>query len=265
MTSVLGNRSRDALFLCYHSINARGPEYLSLPPETFERQLATLRSRGFRPGGLSDLRSIQDGGRSVGPHAFLTFDDGYTDNYTHALPLLEAYSFTAWIFVLPPLVEREGAFEWPEVRGYAESFPDVMRSMSWTMIEEMAQSGLEIGSHGMAHPRLPELGDEELNEELWDSRVAIKARLGRCDALAYPFGQWDARVEAAAARAGYSFAFTIPDGGQSSFGPLTIPRLPVDKRDHSWRFRAKLSTPGRMLFLSSARPALRRLRSKVPR
>lgn len=45
----------------------------------------------------------------MGRYAFLTFDDGYEDNYTNALPLLRQYGFTAWIFVLPPLVERQAA------------------------------------------------------------------------------------------------------------------------------------------------------------
>lgn len=197
----------------------------------------------------------------MGRYAFLTFDDGYEDNYTNALPLLRQYGFTAWIFVLPPLVERQAALSWPEVADDAAAYPEVMRSLSWKMIEEMAEAGFEIGSHGLRHPHLPQLGDDELTEELWQSRTEIKDRLGRCDSFAYPFGEWDDRVEAAAARAGYSFAFTSPSAGQRRVGPLTVPRLPIDARDRSWRFRAKLTTPGRTMFLSSVRPITRKLRS----
>lgn len=259
--AALGNLSREALFLCYHSINVRGPEYLSLSPETFERQLAMLRSRDFRSGDLAALRSVADSAPSDGPYAFLTFDDGFEDNFTHALPLLKAYGLAAWVFVLPPLVDRQAAFGWPEVREYAEDFPDVMRSLSWEMVEEMAEAGMVIGSHGLSHSHLPQLGDEELTEELWQSRAQIKSRLGSCDSFAYPFGEWDPRVEAAAARAGYSFAFTSPWGRQRKFGSLTIPRLPIDARDRSWRFKAKLSAPGRRVFLSPVRPMLQRVRT----
>jgi len=258
---ALGNRSPEALFLCYHSINSRGPDYLTVPPETFERQLAMLRSHGYRSGDLAALRRIRDDGPSIGRHVFLTFDDGYEDNYTNALPLLRRYGFSAWIFVLPPLVRRQAALDWPEVGDDAAAYPEVMRSLSWKMIEEMAEAGLEIGSHGLRHPHLPQLGDDELAEELWQSRQEIKGRLGRCDSFAYPFGEWDDRVSAAAARAGYSFAFTSPAAGQRGVGPLTVPRLPVDARDRRWRFRAKLTPPGRALFFSPVRPMTRKLRS----
>ena len=263
MTSGLANRTRDALFLAYHSISPRGPDYLTVPPETFERQLATLRSSGYRSGDRAALRTLASGGAPGGRHAFLTFDDGYEDNYTTALPLLREYGFTAWVFVLPPVVESQAALDWPEVADAAAAYPEVMRSVSWTMIEEMAAAGLEIGSHGLRHSHLPRLGDEELTEELWQSRVQIKGRLGRCDSFAYPFGEWDARLEAAAARAGYSFAFTSPSAGQRRAGPLTVPRVPVDARDRSWRFRAKLTSPGRIVFLSRVRPMVRKLRASA--
>ena len=136
-----------------------------------------------------------------------------------------------------------------------------MRSVDWAALERMKEGGFEVGSHTLAHAHLPRLGGERLREELWHSRAAIGERLGSCDTLAYPFGEWSPEVAAAAADCGYRYAFTLPTtSGQRGATPLSIPRVNVDYRDGERRFSAKLSPWGSRLLLSSAVGALRRRR-----
>jgi peptidoglycan/xylan/chitin deacetylase (PgdA/CDA1 family) len=256
----LRNRSREAAFLCYHSIAPEGPRYLTISADLFERQLALLRRRGYRSGDLDALAELS-AGRVVGPTAFLTFDDGFVDNFETALPLLREHGFGAFVFVLPPLLDTGGNFEWPEMAEDLERHRETMRSVTWPMLEQMREGGFEVGSHTLSHPHLPRLAGEELREELWQSRAAIKERLGSCDTIAYPFGEWSPEVAAAAADCGYSFAFTLPTvSGQRQATPLSIPRVNVDYRDDERRFAAKLSPWGRRLLLSSAVAAVRRRR-----
>ena len=262
---ALRNRSGEAVFLCYHSVAAEGPPFITISPETLECQLADLRRRGFGSGRLEALPELAAGRRPERPQAFLTFDDGYVDNFETALPVLRDYGFSPLIFVLPPYVDRGAAFDWPEVAAARARYPQVMRSMSWAMVEEMAEAGVEFGSHTCSRPHLPGLGDEELGQELLDSRRRLRERLGRCDALAYPFGEWSPRVAAAAAAAGYSAAFSLPLGGQRTASPLAIPRINVDHRDRGLRFRAKLAPASRWLFLSPAKVLARRARRSLRR
>lgn len=268
MRNLLRNRSSRATFLCYHSIAAAGPRYLTVSAELFERQLAFLRRRGVRGGGLAELREAAAGGR-LAPTAFLTFDDGFRDNHDTALPLLREYGFPAFCFVLPPLVDAGAALAWPEVAEDQRRFADTMRSLTWSMAEEMREAGLEIGSHTLTHPHLPLLGPEQLREELWQSRARIRERLGSCDTLAYPFGEWSPEVAAAAADCGYAFAFSLPQHrGQRLATPHSIPRLNVDYRDEPRRFVAKISPAGRRALLSpllaSARRRARAVRRRMP-
>ena len=257
----LRNRSRGAVFLCYHSIAPSGPRYLTIGAELFERQLAALRRRGFQGGDLATLAELASGDRPDRPTAFLTFDDGFRDNFETALPLLREYGMPAFVFALPPLLETGGAFEWPEMRDDLVDHAETMRSVTWSMLEQMKEGGFEVGSHTLSHSHLPRLGGEQLREELWQSRAAIKERLGSCDTLAYPFGEWSPEVAAAAAECGYRFAFTLPTvSGQRWATPLSIPRVNVDYRDEGRRFAAKLSPWGRRAFLSSAVGALRKRR-----
>jgi peptidoglycan/xylan/chitin deacetylase (PgdA/CDA1 family) len=257
---LLRNRSSGAAFLCYHSIASAGPRYLTITPELFERQLATLQRRGFRGGDLAELEQLA-ARRPPARLVFLTFDDGFRDNFETALPLLREYGFPAFVFVLPPLLDAGGAFEWPEMRADLVDHATTMRSVTWPMLEQMKEGGFEVGAHTLTHPHLPQLGDEELREQLWQSRQTIIERLGDCDTLAYPFGEWSPRVAAAAAESGYRFAFTLPTvSGQREATPLSIPRVNIDYRDEERRFAAKLSPWGRLLLLSSAVGALRRRR-----
>ena len=264
MNRVLQGRSRRAVFLSYHSVTEDGPPYLSLRPSTFEQQLDILARKGFRSGGRADLERLARGERLSGRRAFLTFDDGFVDTVTTALPRMTAQGFAGIVFVLPRHLESGAPLDWPEVVGEASRRPALMRSIDWPMAEKLVEAGWEIGSHTLTHARLTTVGDEALRQELLDSRRLIADRLGRCELLAYPFGSWDPRVAEAAADAGYSFAFSLPFGQQLQATPLSIPRVMVDDRDVSWRFRAKLSRPGRVALFSPLRPLVRRALRRRP-
>jgi peptidoglycan/xylan/chitin deacetylase (PgdA/CDA1 family) len=256
----LRNRSRRAVFLSYHSVADVGPRYLSVSPALFERQLDHYASRGLRSGGLAELRDLV-AGRESAANLFLTFDDGYVDNREQALPLMRERGVRAFVFILPPLVDEGAPLLWPEVADEVEAAPQTMRSLTWPMVEELKEGGFEIGSHGLRHASLPTLSDEELREEMLDSRQRIVERLGSCETIAYPFGDWDPRVARAAADCGYEIAFTQPTKiGQRRASALSIPRVNVDYRDEGRRLDLKLSGAGRRLLLS---PRLTRSRRRL--
>lgn len=257
MSRVLANRSREAVFLCYHSIAERGEPYLALPPELFERQLALLRRLGYRSGGLEDLERLRRGERLPRRTAFLTFDDGFRDNLLVAQPLMAEYGFHPIVFVLPPLLDEGRGFEWPELVEAHAREPQLLRSLTWDEVERMVEQGAEVGSHTLSHPHLPELDDERLTAELVESRRVLVERFGSCEMLAYPFGEWNPRVAGAAQDAGYRFAFSLPQGPQKAVGALCIPRLNVDFRDRPVRFFCKLRPGVRRLLLSEAGERLR--------
>jgi peptidoglycan/xylan/chitin deacetylase (PgdA/CDA1 family) len=253
-------RSRDAVFLGYHSVVDAGPAYLSLRTDIFASQLKFLAAKGYRSGSKADLEALADGRPTDGRRAFFTFDDGFLDTFEVSRPLLAGHGFTGFAFVLPRHLDDGAALDWPEVSGEVDPHATVMRSMTWEMAEEMARDGWEIGSHTLTHARLTDLDDEALRYELEASRRLIIERLGSCDTLAYPFGAWDRRVARAAADAGYRYAFTLPIQAQTGATPLSIPRLTVDNRDSRIIFRAKVSQVGRLTLFSPLRPLARWMR-----
>lgn len=253
-------RTRDAVFLGYHSVVDDGPAFLSLRTDIFTSQLDFLARKGYRSGSKADLEALAEGRRNGGRKAFFTFDDGFLDTYETSRALLARHGYTGFVFVLPGHLDDGAALDWPEVAGEVGPHAAVMRSMTWEMAEEMAREGWEIGSHTLTHARLTDLDDDALRHELVESRRLIVERLGGCDTLAYPFGDWDRRVEQAAAEAGYRYAFTLPIQAQAGATALSIPRLTVDDRDKGAVFRAKVSWAGRLALFSRLRPLARWLR-----
>lgn len=261
----LANRGPGAIFLCYHSVHPDGPPYLSVRPELFAAHLRTLRHHGYRSGRCADLVALEAGDPPEQPLAFITFDDGYVDNYEVALPILLEYGFSALVFLVTAQVGRP-ALVWPELSGAGVRYPDVMRPLSWEMVDAMAAAGVEFGSHTRTHPHLPRLDDAMLADELATSRAELEARVGTCLALAYPFGEWNARVASRANTVGYRWAFSLPPGVRFG-GPWCIPRVSVDHRDDARRFALKLHPVVRALILSRTAHAARlaRIRLRVAR
>src|SRR5439155_25811028 len=108
--------------------------------------------------------------------------------------------------------DRDGPMSWPGISQWVRTeHEEELRCLSWDQLRHLADDGWEVGSHTRSHPRLPELDDVALAEELAASRTRCEERLGRaCPSIAYPYGAVDERVVDAAGRAGYRFGFSLP-------------------------------------------------------
>lgn len=88
--------------LAYHSVSETGwyrSGSLAVSPALFERQMAFL-ARHYRVLTLDEVVDCIERGRPFPPSATaITFDDGYLDNFTTALPILVRYGLTATFFV----------------------------------------------------------------------------------------------------------------------------------------------------------------------
>jgi peptidoglycan/xylan/chitin deacetylase (PgdA/CDA1 family) len=122
-----------------------------------------------------------------------------------------------------------------------------------------------VGSHTRSHPRLTSLSDGELESELRGSREDCERLLERpCQSIAYPYGDCDERVIAAAGRAGYRVAGALSSRLHAA-RPLEWPRIGIYYGDDERRFRAKVSPVVRRLRTTAAYGAADRLRKALRR
>src|SRR5215468_4343222 len=100
-------------------------------------------------------------------------------------------------------------------------------AINWRQAREMADAGMEIGSHTLTHSILTGLSDERLREEVGRSRDRIQSAIGRkVETFCYPNGDYDLRAQCEVARAGYQFAVTTEVGLNSRrTDPLALRRI----------------------------------------
>lgn len=104
------------LILCYHRIGTGSiPFYSELPTGLFEQQMRFLRKHYRVLSLASACRELESGGGPQ-PAVVVTFDDGYSDLYTQAMPILQRYEIPATIYL------TVGAIETGEVAWYDRIF-----------------------------------------------------------------------------------------------------------------------------------------------
>ena len=89
---------RQVPVLMYHAVgdDCWGEEHLFVRPAELEQQLQYLSENGYETIFFEDLAHLERYEKPV----ILTFDDGYDDNYTLLLPLLQKYHMKATIFMI---------------------------------------------------------------------------------------------------------------------------------------------------------------------
>lgn len=193
--------------LCYHTVERGWRSPLAVTPEAFAKHCAWLARRNVVP--LEEAVSRMDRwGRLPRGTTALTFDDGFAGLYEHAWPVLTHFGLPATIFLVAQTLSPEGrTVDW------APSAPPGAGTLDLDQVLEMQGAGISFGSHSYAHHDLIELDAGDCERDLLDSRRLLEDLLRRdVPYLAYPRGLHDDTVHRAAEGAGFSHAFSLPEG-----------------------------------------------------
>jgi peptidoglycan/xylan/chitin deacetylase (PgdA/CDA1 family)/glycosyltransferase involved in cell wall biosynthesis len=181
--------------------------------ENFAKHLAYFKQRNFSPITFRDYQDFASGRRSLAEFPrrpiILTFDDGYTDNYTNLLPLMQQYGYRGVLYLL-------GDFDIRYNKWDADFDPTEPRSdiMDRAQKQAFVAADWEIGAHTMRHAKLPELSEAEALAEMRQSKAALEASLGtEIISFAYPYGALNEKVKALAQKAGFTYAVATDTGG----------------------------------------------------
>lgn len=185
--------------LYYHSVlpdsEVTTPNEVTISPEKLRQELQIVKDLGYTTLTLSELNNyLYDNMPIPEKSIVITFDDGYTDNYVHAFPILKELDMKATIFMIASQLDS----------GYY---------MSSTQLKEISDYGIDIGSHTNHHVYLDTLSYDEQLKEMKDSKEKLEKVLGKkVISIAYPYGNYNEDTKKAATASGYALGFTTNRG-----------------------------------------------------
>jgi len=250
---MIPNRSMTEVFiLLYHALDSPSePAAVSsaadlsvvVDADQFAGQLRSLVEMGRQVVSLDHVLTSSPDVPATAP-VVLTFDDGHRSNWSLALPRLLEAGAVATFYV---------------VAGFVDKLPHYLTSFQ---LRELAAGGMSIGSHGMSHRFLPQLGPKEVYVELADSRARLEDLLGRpvLD-FALPGGHFNRRVIEAIRGCGYRSVATCKVGIHRPGGdPFRLPRLEIRRGLPPEGFRSTFtrSKVRRLRLLEAAKSCLRK-------
>lgn len=249
--------------LMYHSVSdtteTATPYYrTSTHPTVFAEHMRILQSDGYTgvtvSQGLDALRAQERGRHNqlVG----ITFDDGYLDFLTAAVPILERHKFRATLYLPTGFIGHERC----RFKG--------RDTLTWGEVSALQARGFQIGSHSVTHRRLAELPWNEIRNELVVSKRTIEEHLSaKVTAFSYPYafpppeGRFAKRFLDILRSCGYVTGVTTLIGHVAAHDDaLCLKRLPVNSCDDAELLRAKLR--GFYNWMAAPQAAAKRLRQK---
>ncbi len=198
-----------------HTLPAVGQLDLIVDPANFLAEMHALKAAGYHTIHQWQLfDALYKGARLPPKPIIVSVDDGYLDDVRTILPDLERLHMVGTFFVITGRTSEPGFLDADQIR-------------------ELDRAGMDVGDHTAHHVDLSELSASELEAETAGSRHVLDGILGHpVYYFAYPFGDYDATVEQALRRAGFTLAYTTQGGTtETTADALTLPRIHVGRSE----------------------------------
>jgi peptidoglycan/xylan/chitin deacetylase (PgdA/CDA1 family) len=223
--ATLPKRAGELPILMYHRIAVDGPTALAryrVAPDLFAAQMDALYRARYRTVHLEEwINALTRNEPLSGKPVILTFDDGYRDFITAAIPVLRYYGFSATVFLVAERIG--GVADWDSA--YGEPAP----LLSWQEVHALQDTGTEFGCHSAMHWPMTGMSLAELTEDTARSRAILEEGLGvPVNSLAYPYGAENEFVRRVVRDLGFQAAVTC-NPGMNRLGddPLGLRRVEV--------------------------------------
>ena len=211
-------RKSSAPILLYHAVGEpveiEWPSSLILSASLFEAHLQYLTKEDYKVVSVEELVSLLQNGGNLDKVVAMSFDDGYRNNHTDALPLLKKYNAKASFYV----VHR-----------------DIGKTiyMDNDSLIELLANGMEIGSHTINHAPLALIDPKYLPWEVGSAKKFIEKNLDgyNLKGIAYPNGGYNAKVVEAVKEYKFTYGLTGKVGANThqSFqkAPYELQRISI--------------------------------------
>ena len=228
--------------LMYHQIDEPPPKgapfrSLYVSPDSFSRQMGLLKKMGYTGMSMGNLLPYLRGEKS-GKVVGITFDDGYVNNLTNALPVLGRHGFSSTCYAVGGLLGQTNS--WDEKSGIAQ-----VPLMDASELRRWIHGGQEVGAHTFNHINLLAETDEASRNDMAQCRVVLEAATGVRQAhFCYPYGRYARAHTVMAREAGFQTATTTRRGRCGLESDLfQLPRITVARSTTLLALWLKIATP----------------------
>src|SRR5881398_1156763 len=219
ITKAVVDQTAQTIIFCYHRLvdKVRYPG-TEITPADFEAQMKQLKDAGITVISMQDLLAWKRGEKNIPPRcAVITFDDGWKSQYEVAWPIMKKFGYTFTMFIY--------------TEGVAGASLGGGQAITWEMLANMRDNGIDIEAHSATHQDLREghtitvmepggkrtkkklTGAEYeqwIQNEVVGCKQLLEQRLGiRINCFAVPFGTYNEHVKEIARNAGYEAMFTV--------------------------------------------------------
>jgi peptidoglycan/xylan/chitin deacetylase (PgdA/CDA1 family) len=214
--------------LIYHSISHDATtkfKQFVVSPTLFAKHMAYLHQHEYTPITVSQFIYTRTREGSALPErpVVLTFDDGFADFFTEALPVLQHYGFTATLYIATAFVN--GTSRWMQHEGEGTRL-----MLTWDQLVKITKCGIECGAHSHCHHQLDILPLAIAREEIAQCKRLLEYHLGqKVLSFAYPHGYHSAAIQRLVREAGYTSACAVKYAMSSeTTDPFALARLFVN-------------------------------------
>jgi peptidoglycan/xylan/chitin deacetylase (PgdA/CDA1 family) len=209
---------------------------LRVSPSMFEKHLKYFLDNNWKFIKMSELDDYLDQEKVVA----ITFDDGYLDNYTSALPLLKKYKACATLYLV---IERHDN-DWSIKKNIKHNSGVLAKEskLSDSHIQEMIDSSIfELGGHTISHPYLPSLSIKEKESEMIECKTILEERFNtKVESFAYPFGIYSNEDVQIIQKSNFKSAVTTNEGVASSDSIFELKRIKASGKDGFFAFKLRV-------------------------
>lgn len=148
---------------------------LTVTTGDFNKQLDWMQQQGYQSITMTELLGMFYYGKVLPPKPVIfTFDDGYADVYTYALPALLAHHYRGVFYIITGMIGG--------------------RYMTWDQVRSLARAGMEIAAHTIHHASLAQFPYTQYKTtpqmEIAGSKATLEAQLGiPIQFFCYPSGE----------------------------------------------------------------------------
>jgi peptidoglycan/xylan/chitin deacetylase (PgdA/CDA1 family) len=211
--------------LMYHSISHSAQQKFKqfcVSPLLFAEHMGYLWQHGFTTLTVTQFIQMRVQGKDRLPArpVILTFDDGYADFFTEALPVLQRFGFVATLYVATAFIN--GTSGWMQHQGEGARL-----MLTWDQIIEISKCGMEIGAHSHRHHQLDILPLAVARDEVVQCKEMLEDRLGQeVLSFSYPYGYHSATTQCLVRDAGYTSACAVKyEMNTQTPDPFSLARL----------------------------------------